>query len=351
MSVNRNVLQNGGIPLSGNGQTNLQLVTTEGSRYVMLNLSNTFLSSSSGGTCEGITLQWTPDSTLGFETSSVYNAVTQSILLCEPSDLSPLTSSFGWEQNIQSTFATDTPPYYIRAYQNLPGGGQGPYSNIVSIQTNMNQVYGGAPVSALVTGENSSYATFDANSFDANTNIWYSNFNGPFSASFSVTPEIIKLGGPNYDAIKTNGATITSNLFGTYLGMRGSFNGAYFGMALCSGSATMNIGALTFSVTATDSSSIGDVTFQSANLQFASGINTRNKVINLEGFGGSVLGYGTQFTVDNVGVGATGTMPANQPLRVTDNFVLTTSADCVIRVMYVNPPFPYSAVVYHQKFG
>ena len=43
MSVNRNVLQNGGIPLSGNGQTNLQLVTTEGSRYVMLNLSNTFL--------------------------------------------------------------------------------------------------------------------------------------------------------------------------------------------------------------------------------------------------------------------------------------------------------------------
>jgi hypothetical protein len=348
--INRNILQNGGIPLSGKGQTNLQLVTTEGSRYVMLNLSNTFLSSSSGGTCEGITLQWTPDSTLGFETSSVYNAVTQSTLLCEPSDLSPLTSSFGWEQNIQSTFEANTPQYYIRAYQNLPGGGQGPYSNIVSIQTNMNQVYGGANGSALVTGENASQATFDANSFDESTNTWYSNFGGPFSASFSATPTIIKLGGPNYDAIKTNGATITSNLFGTYLGMRGSFNGAVFGIALCSGSANMSIGGLSFGVTATDSSSISDVSFPSNNLQFAAGINTRNKIINLETFGGSVLGYGTGFRVDDVAVGGSGNMPANQPLRVTDNFVLTTSEDCVIRLMYVTTS-PYSAVVYHQKFG
>ena len=209
--VNRNILQNYSIPVMGAGPTNIDLQTTSGSRWVLMDFPKNFLSSSNGGTCEGITLQWTPDPSFGFETSSAYYAVTQSTLLCEPSSLSPLTSSNGWYQFIDSEYNSSAPTYFLRAFQNKVGGGRGPYSDIVSIQTRA-AVYCGTPTPAARNGA-TSRVVFDVDGYDPNSNIWYSNLGSgsaaAFTASFSTTPYVVKKGGPNYDAIQTNGATIT----------------------------------------------------------------------------------------------------------------------------------------------
>lgn len=349
--VNRNILQNGGIPLAGRGQTNIDLVTTSGSRFVIMNFPPTFLSSSNGGSCTGISLQWTPDSTLGFETSSQYLAVTESVLNCEPYSLSPLTSSIGYVQFIDSQYNAAAPTYYMRAYQNFVGGGKGPYSDIVSIQTRAN-AYCGAPVES-VKGGNDSRVVFDVDGWNPNGGIWYSNAGSgstaDFSASFSVTPTLIKNGGPNYDAIATNGATITIPLQGTSIGQGGGYARKMIGqIALVQGNALMTLGGglNNFNVTATSSTGAGDVSLSLGAGTvpiFPAGINTINKLVGFSFFqnGG--------FTLDNASIGSGGTI--NTPVSVTNQVTITTSADCIIRVIVLGTAQDYTQNIYHCKYG
>lgn len=352
--VNRNILQNGGIPLAGRGQTNIDLVTTSGSRFVMLNFPRTFLSSSNGGTCSGITLQWTPDPSLGFETASVYYAVTQSTQPCEAASLLPMTSSIGWTQYMETTYSSNTPVYYMRAYQNFVGGGKGPYSDIVSIQTNGNMLCPGAPESTYGgSGSfpgNRSRLTFDANGYVPNGNVWLSNSGASgstaFVATFSTTPDLVKVGGPNYDGIKTNGATISVDMKGSYAGQGGGTAEQFWAqMALASGSATMAIGGRSFKVTATDSTGVGDVTIDqyTGTPTFPTGVNTRNKII-----GWTATSNGN-FLVDGATTGSVGS--SLTAANTSDPLTITTSADCVIRMFQITDTTPYSPSVYHCKFG
>jgi hypothetical protein len=352
--VNRNILKNTAIPVMGEGVTNIELVTTSRSRFVLLNFPPTFLSSSNGGSCTGITLQWSPDPSFGFEDASAYYAVTQSALLCEASSNSPLSSSLGWNQFIDSEYTSTAPPYYLRAWQNKVGGGRGPYSDIVEIQTRAN-VTCGTPENSAKNGV-TSRVVFDVDGFNPTGSVWYSNNGGPaapYSASFSVTPNIVKRGGPNFDGIATNGATITVPLQGTSLTQGGGTSQTIIGqIALQQGSATMNLGggATSFSVTATTSSiasssvqlslPVGTIPY------FPSGVNTVN---NLIGFSFQANGG---FTLDNQSVpGASGGTISSQ-IAVTNNLTITTSADCVIRVFYLGVQgLPYDSTIYHCKYG
>lgn len=334
--INRNILQNGGIPLTSQGMTNIDLQTTSGSRFVMMNFPLTFLSSSLGGTCEGITLQWTPDSSLGFETSSAYYAVTQSVLSCSSASLSPMTSSTGWVQFIDSIYDPTAPVYYMRAYQNLAGGGRGPYSDIVSIQT---RNYGcGTNVSSYGGVGRESELYFDVNGFDPNTNRWYSNYGSPgagaaFTASFSVAPNLIKLGGPNYDAIKTNGAEIIIDLKGSYAGQVG---GPALPIAVSLGVASGSVevingagGTPYFRVDAVDSTTAGNVQWLGSSPQpiFPNGVSTRNVVV------GIMLSYNGSFYLNGTAVGTTtSTLSA---INYSNYIKLSTSSDCVIRAFGV----------------
>lgn len=353
--VNRNILQNGGIPSTAKGQTNINLVTTSGSRFVIMDFPPTFLSSSNGGSCTGISLQWTPDPSLGFETSSTYYSVTESILNCEPQSLSPLTSSLGYVQFIDSQYNELAPTYYMRAYQNFVGGGKGPYSDIVSIQTRAAN-YCGTPTTSLKAGVTSS-VIFDVDGWNPNAGIWYSNDGSgsaaSFSASFSVAPELIKFGGPNFDALKTNGATITIPLQGTSITQQGSPNSGLMtgNLALVAGSATMVLGGgmHQFIVTATTST----IATSSVQLQvvagttplFPGGVNTINKLV---GFSFQANGG---FTLDNAQVpGATGGTIGSE-VSVSNSLVINTSPDCIIRVIQLGIRQAYNAGMYHCKYG
>lgn len=351
--VNRNILKNTAIPVMGEGVTNIQLVTTSGSRWVMLSFPPTFLSSSNSGSCTGISLQWSPDPSFGFDPTSSYFAVTESMLSCEATSLSPLTSSNGWYQFIDSPYSSSAAPYYLRAWQNKVGGARGPYSDIVSIQTRAN-AYCGTPEGSARNG-NLSRVVFDVDGYNPTGSVWYSNTGGPgtslYSASFSVTPTIVKGGGPNFDGILTNGATITVPLTGTSLTQGGGTSNRIIGqIALQQGSATMNLGggANSFSVTATTSS------IASSSVQFSipvgvipyfpSGVNTINKLI---GFSFQANG---NFTVDNQLVGTGGAISSQ--ISVTNNLTITTSPDCVIRAFYLGTlGLPYDDTIYHCKYG
>jgi hypothetical protein len=351
--VNRNILKNTSIPVMGEGPTNIELVTTSGSRWVLLNFPPTFLSSSNSGSCTGITLQWSPDPSFGFEPSSAYYAVTESMLSCEATSLSPLTSSNGWYQFINSEYSQTAPPYYLRAWQNKVGGGRGPYSDIVSLQT---RIYG---AEASVLNGNFSRYIFDVDGFSPTGSIWYSNIGGPgtaiFSASFSVTPDIVKRGGPNYDAIQTNGATITVPMGGGNVSQGQPINA---NIALVQGSATMILGGgvNSFFVSATTSSIAGmEASVRLSQPtgpipQFPAGVNTINKLI---GFTFTDAGLGPRngnLTVDNVSVGTGGTIGTS--IAVPGNsLVINTSADCIIREFNLSPQVTYDATVYHTKYG
>lgn len=350
--VNRNILQNGGIPLAGRGQTNIDLQTTSGSRFVIMNFPPTFLSSSNGGTCNGITLQWTPDSSLGFETSSVYYAVTQSTLNCEPYSLSPMTSSLGYTQFIDSQYNTSAPTYYMRAYQNFVGGGKGPYSDIVSIQTRP-AVYCNAPATSQYggVGGRSLQVLFDVDGWNPNGNYWYSNqgsgSGAAFTASISGTPQLVKVGGPNYDAIKTNGGTITVDLKGSNVNQGGgTAQTIYLSLGLASGSATFNLagGMNSFKVTATDSTAVNDVqvSIPTGTVgNFPTGVNTRNKVIGLQ------IAANGNFTVDGAVTGSVTTISTQINIS---SLTISTSADCVIREFNIGNA-SYDPTIYHCKYG
>jgi hypothetical protein len=250
--VNRNILKNTGIPVMAQDQIPMELVSNTGTRFVLLNWPvKTYLTSSEGGDCEGITVQWTTDPSLASEPDSAYPNLTSSVLSCNSSSQVPLTSSLLWSVFIDSSYNTGSDTtYYLRSFQNSSGGGRGPYSNVVSLQTRSPKLYSTAS-SAIGNIEFGSFSNaYNYTAYQAGTGQpWYPGFTGSVLAftvdSFNpnngqlqawsgdtnsgsaVTMSVssgslqpIKAGGPNYDAIQTNGATMSFSLVGSPSGSR-----------------------------------------------------------------------------------------------------------------------------------
>jgi hypothetical protein len=252
MSVNRNILKSYSNPVLEPNQIPVELVTNVGSRWVMLDWPvKTYLTSSQGGDCEGITVQWSTDSRFASEPDNYYTNITSSVLSCNSSSLLPLTSSIGWSIYINSTYdykqgvESTGSVYYIRSYQNTTGGGRGPYSNVLSIDTRAPHYYNsgqlsmgllGAPVTSsnpvlyksgftgsLVIFTTDSYnptssnlQAWSATSTTGNGSVWTPTTNAAVTASITGSGVyIIKNEGPNYDAIATNGATWSFQLYGS----------------------------------------------------------------------------------------------------------------------------------------
>lgn len=242
--VNRNILKNTGIPVMAQDQIPMELVSTAGTRFVLLNWPvKTYISSSQGGDCEGITVQWTTDSTLASEPDSAYPNLTSSVISCDSSSQIPLTSSALWSIFIDSAYNTGSNTnYYIRSFQNSAGGGRGPYSNVLSLETRSPKLYGTSehsnaynyeeyqfnpPSSPWFPGCTGSVLVFTVDSFNPNTGqlqAWSGDTNGGSAVTMSVTSgslQPMKAGGFNYDSIQTNGATMSFSLVGSPSGSRG----------------------------------------------------------------------------------------------------------------------------------
>jgi hypothetical protein len=238
MSVNRNILKSYSNPVLEPNQIPMELVSTTGTRFVMLNWPvKTYISASQGGDCTGITVQWSTDNRFASEPDNYYTNITSSVLSCDSSSLIPLTSSLGWDVTIDSSYNTGSNTYYyLRSFQNVSGGGRGPYSNVVSLETRAPKLYGtgsttysfgrqfaagiSQPIGIYCPGMTASNAVITTDSFNETTGklqVWSGdNENVLATASaFGGNLEIVKTGNPNWDGIKTNGATIQFALTGS----------------------------------------------------------------------------------------------------------------------------------------
>ena len=251
MSVNRNILKSYSNPVLEPNQVPIELVTNAGSRWIILNWPvKTYISSSQGGDCEGLTVQWSTDSRFASEPDDFYTNITSSVLSCDSSSLVPLTGSLGWSifidssYNFQPDVESTSSVYYIRSFQNTSGGGRGPYSNVLSIDTRAPHIYGNGSVSMTFlnpatgsgnqrkSGNSGSIVFFTTDSYNptsSNLQAWSANsttgngYVGTFSSSnaavtASITGSgtyIMKTLGPNYDGIATNGATWSFQLYGS----------------------------------------------------------------------------------------------------------------------------------------
>jgi hypothetical protein len=250
MSVNRNILKSYSNPVLEPNQVPIELVTNAGSRWVMLNWPvKTYISSSQGGDCEGLTVQWSTDSRFASEPDNYYTNITQSVLSCDSSSLIPLTSSLGWSIFIDSSYnyqygvESTASVYYIRSFQNTSGGGRGPYSNVLSIDTRAPNLYGngvlsmglllpasgsGAQRKAGTTGSIVMFTTDSYNPTSSNLEAWSGNSTTGNDSDWALTTNvnvtasitgsgtyIVKNEGANYDAIATNGATWSFQLYGS----------------------------------------------------------------------------------------------------------------------------------------
>jgi len=251
MSVNRNILKSYSNPVLEPNQVPIELVTNAGTRWVILNWPvKTYISSSQGGDCEGLTVQWSTDSRFASEPDNFYTNITSSVLSCDSSSLVPLTGSLGWSifinssYNFQPNVESTSSVYYIRSFQNTSGGGRGPYSNVLSIDTRAPHIYNNGSVSMAFlnpatgsgaqrksgyTGSLLFFTTDSYNPTSSNLQAWSANsttgngYVGLFSSSnaavtASITGSgvyIMKTLGPNYDGIATNGATWSLQLYGS----------------------------------------------------------------------------------------------------------------------------------------
>jgi hypothetical protein len=347
--INLNVIGNLAVPLAGSGigggPTELDLVTTTGSRFVMLTTSAKFVSSSEGGYCQNVTLEWSNDP--NFASGSV----TSSVISCTSASLSPMTASLGWVQYINSPYsnvdyALYNSYYYLRWKETKTTGVPIPYSNVVSLQTRANTYCGSAPVS--YTPNNT--LAFDVDGYISGSK-WYStggpgglqNYLGTnLYMSSSVAVNLVKAGSPNYDAIKTNGATLTlsSSAFG-------GTSTSVVGVAVVQGSVRIATNQGDFFVSAVSSSVSGSVVFKNVSLQ--SGTNTINKLINIQ-YGNQQVGTEQYMFVDGA---ATTLIPGSaQNIGIGVNSTITTSNDCIMRVFYAGVAAAiYSPDVYHCKYG
>jgi hypothetical protein len=341
--VNRNILKNTAIPVMGEGPTNLDVLNS-GSRFLLINFPPTFLSSSNGGSCTGITLQWTPDPSFGFETSSAYYAVTQSNQNCEPYSLNPLTASIGYTQFINSSYTSEPSTYYIRAFQNKVGGGRGPYSDIVEV--NLGRDSGGYTYNFDTKGFN----PIDGNWYSAGT----SGSLGQVAAwTGSTQPQIIKYGGPQYDAIRTYGATF-------YIPMAAYTLGSppwQVSIGIANGSATFssqpnNIGMTVTATTSSIANNGENVVGAQTSGWMKSGINTFNTVIGFSGGGGSLSQRNGVMLVDGVNVST----PDGRGYTTREGgdyasgwISIQTSADCILRCFTVGNL--YDPIAFHNLYG
>ena len=350
--VNRNIIGNLSIPLGGGvstGPGELDLITTTGSRWVMFEFPSKFVSSSEGGLCKDLVLEWTEDPAMvtnPLASSSAYYAVTSSVISCNSASLSPMTASKAWVQYIDSRYQIEGAQgfYYMRGYQRtIAGYNPQIYSNVVSIQTRGAAICGQTPDS-LVTNNR---VIYDVDGFISGSS-W---FNTPelgtqnySSASMiaSTNLTLVKAGGPNYDAIKTNGASLT-----VYRPSTGGGNFSMIGVAVVQGSVRIPTNQGDFFVSASASTVSGSVVFKNVSLQ--TGSNTINKIIRI-GYD-YVAGLEQYIFIDNV---RTTLIPGSAGgLTLNTNSTITTSADCIMRVFFAaaNDGGNYSPDIYHCKYG
>lgn len=218
MSVNRNILKNSATPLGGDvTPPEVNLVTTSGSRWVILDFLNVN-PTASNGSCTGVTLEWSPDPSMvtnPFQPSSSYYSVTSSQFSCASASLSPLTGSVAWSQFIDSywlktpmTPAGIPTEYYLRAYQTRNTSPVTIYSPAVAVQTRAEAYCGEIYTSSLVIP----YILADMDGYNSPgfSGKWMNDIGdalGPNeSASFAggVTIANVKAGGPNYDGLRVD---------------------------------------------------------------------------------------------------------------------------------------------------
>jgi hypothetical protein len=348
--VNRNIIGNLSIPLAGGGistgPAELDLITTSGSRWVMFEFPSKFVSSSEGGLCQNLVLEWTTDPAMvtnPLASSSAYYAVTSSVISCNSASLSPMTSSVTWVQYINSIYNSEEPQdvnsfYYIRGYQRtIAGYNPQIYSNVRSIQTRANNFCG------AVSWSDENKFLFDVDGFiPTEPSKWYTTGFGPqdyssAAVTSSVPMTIVKAGGPNYDAIKTNGATLSF----TYPSVGAGSVDVQVGVGLVTGSVEIPLTTGTFKATATTSTLPGDVTWKGVSL--ASGINTINSRLSVgrQGLETYIFVNGSPITL----------VPGSGVVQSPANPQWVTSADCIMRAMYGGVNGTYPGDVYVCKYG
>jgi hypothetical protein len=417
--VNRNVLKNTGIPVMAQDQIPMELVSNTGTRFVLLNWPvKTYLTSSQGGDCEGITVQWTTDSSLASEPDNAYPNLTSSVLSCNSSSQVPLTSSALWSVFINSSYnftgSNSDTKYYLRSFQNVSGGGRGPYSNVVSLETRAPKVYNGdmqtqgfryagAVGKPGITG---SVVILSPDSFNPNTGqlqVWAGDNLNVYATGSTISGSLqpIKVGGPNYDAIQTNGATIRLALTGSpsgasaepntfmdteevaqiirwsgsnvndinicnngapYMPQLGESGEKFFSwtaaVGIVSGSLEISgSGGYYLFVSATTSSSATSVSTLSGSADtFPTGTNTTNSVIATRR--GQILctmgnpGFSTKFRwyINSGDVPGTGSAVISNPSNALGNEItIRTSADCVFRTISLGVTYNYE--LFRQQFG
>lgn len=417
--VNRNILKNSGIPVMAQDQIPMELVSNAGTRFVLLNWPvKTYISSSQGGDCEGITVQWTTDSSLASEPDSYYQALTSSVIPCISSSLIPLTSSLGWSVTIDSSYNTGSNTYYyLRSFQNSSGGGRGPYSNVLSLETRSPKLYGtdmysteyqygiyAPPNQQASPGCTGSVLTFTVDSFVPQTGQLIAWSGDKFGAAVTMSVQSgslqpMKAGGPNYDSIQTNGATMSFALTGSPSSSGNQTNsiqdGGYFNWGTTGGrqpypdpnvspynavivggvlvqpysmrSYTTSVGLISGSLTiignsgyhvrytATTSSQVNDICFIKDGIEYPgipTGSNTKNKVIGTGGYGAGpklnwYLSSGSGNVFVNVGTSSINIDPAIS--SIGSNVRIETSPDCVFRVISFGTL--YNSDIYNQQYG
>jgi len=375
MSVNRNILQNSATPLAGDiSPTEVNLETTSGSRYVILDFLNT-IPTSSNGNCTAVNLEWSTDPSMvtnPYQPSSSYYAVTSSVFSCQSASLSPQTGSIGWLQFIdsywpktQNSSSEPSTEYYLRAYQTRQGSPISIYSPSVAVQTRASAYCGDNYTSSLATP----YVIADMDGWNnpGFTNKWMNdigNESGPHqSASFPTgipnasgsSNYLVKAGGPNFDAFRFDGAgSVTWPQLGIVSGSTvrqgvGIVSGVANFTFTSNGNsflATINADAVatTASINITKPSTgqvVGQIDLNSLPLNLVN--RYVELILTVSGANSS------QIRVDNVNVGSFDlpTYGAAGTISLSTN--TTTVISGLLRV--VTAQMPYNPTVYHCKYG
>jgi hypothetical protein len=379
MSVNRNILQNSATPLAGDiSPTEVNLVTTSGSRWVIIDFLNT-VPTSSNGSCTAVNLEWSPDPSMvtnPYQPSSSYYAVTSSVFSCQSASLQPVTGSVSWLQYVDTywrksdeVFDPNLPSkYYFRAYQNRLTSPISIYSPALSVETNAN-VYCGNPQTGservpLPLAGASIFADMNAYQSSSAASYWYNDraAAGPLvSASFGGEGTVtnVKAGGPNFDGLRIDGA---GNVSWPQV-IISSSNNVSCGVGIASGRVqwTVTSNGLDFLVDvnadaiATTSSititkvSTGEV-IGSIN-PFYEGINLQNRYVEFI-FDSTDTTQPSAIKVDGDQIGNINFQNAGAAGTITlkNNFSITSAADQSI-LRCVTAQFSYKPDVFHCKYG
>jgi hypothetical protein len=381
--VNRNTLKNTGIPLFGDvTPPEVNLVTTSGSRWVLLDFLNT-TPTSSNGSCTSIGLEWSPDPSMvtnPFQPSSSYYAVTSSTFSCLSSSLSPQTGSEAWIQFIDSYWlrTPQTPAgipteYYLRSFQTRNTTPVTIYSPVVAVQTRAEAYCGETYTSSLVTP----YIVADMDGFNSPgfSNKWMNDVGDGTapnqSASFSTgiptvsgsTNYLIKAGGPNYDAFRMDGSSQVS--FPQVASMTDATVRAGVGIVKGRARFVVNSNGNNFlvSINADSVATTGSITVTKPSTSEVVGtIDAQYLPLNLVNSYVEIILAATgisEIRVDNNNVGTfdlrtygaagTVTIPTGYPVTIDSGSAGTGGNYGIIRALTAQ--VPYNPTVYHCKYG